>query len=357
MHLRLVVTRRSLLMTDLRSPNRRNFLARSLAGAVALGASGLRATGEGQAPAAKSRVVVARDPLLSGSGSTAESGRIDSRRLEALLDRAMQSLFNFTAADKNTIAAWRRIAGPGDTVSLKVNTLGGRGIATNIDLVAAVCERLQQAGVAARNITVWDRDTEEMERAGFRIATGGDRVQCYGTDRAGYEDDLSAWGSVGSRLSKILTRASNVLINMPVLKDHDGAGVTIALKNMYGAIHNPNKYHPNGCDPYVADLNMLPEIRSRMKLVICDATTAMYEGGPGFKPEHSWKCNALLVAEDAVALDFTGWQTIERKRAEMGLKTLEAEQRAPRYIATAADSEHRLGHCDPARIAVVEVQA
>jgi len=28
------------------------------------------------------------------------------------------------------------------------------------------------------------------------------------------------------------------------LKDHDGAGVTIALKNMYGVIHNPNKYHP-----------------------------------------------------------------------------------------------------------------
>ena len=58
-----------------------------------------------------------------------------------------------------------------------------------------------------------------------------------------------------------------MLINLPVLKDHDGAGVTIALKNMYGAIHNPNKYHPNGCDPYVADLNMLPEIRSRMKLI------------------------------------------------------------------------------------------
>jgi uncharacterized protein (DUF362 family) len=105
----------------------------------------------------------------------------------------------------------------------------------------------------------------------------------------------------------------------------------------------------------VADLNMLPEIRSRMKLVICDATTAMYEGGPGFKPEHSWKLNGLLVAQDAVALDFTGWQMIERKRAEMGLKTLEAEQRAPRYIATAADSEHRLGHCDAARIAVFEV--
>ena len=176
---------------------------------------------------------------------------------------------------------------------------------------------------------------------------GGNRVQCYGTDRVGYEEDLVAYGSVGSRLSKILTQRSNVLINVPVLKDHDGAGVTIALKNMYGVIHNPNKYHPNGCDPYVADLNMLPEIRTRMRLTICDATTAMYEGGPAYKPEHSWKYNALLVSQDPVALDYTGWQIIERKRAEKGLKTLDAEDRAPHYIATAADKEHRLGTNDP----------
>jgi uncharacterized protein (DUF362 family) len=146
-----------------------------------------------------------------------------------------------------------------------------------------------------------------------------------------------------------------VLINVPVLKDHDGAGVTIALKNMYGVIHNPNKYHPNGCNPYVADLNMLPQIKSRMRLTLCDATTVIYEGGPGYKPEHSWKCNALLVSQDPVALDSTGWQIIERKRAENGLKTLEAEGRAPHYIATAADHEHRLGMNDPRRISALEV--
>jgi uncharacterized protein (DUF362 family) len=140
-----------------------------------------------------------------------------------------------------------------------------------------------------------------------------------------------------------------------VLKDHDGAGVTIALKNMYGVIHNPNKYHPNGCNPYVADLNMLPAIRGKMRLTICDATTAMYEGGPGYKPEHNWNANALLVSTDPVALDHTGWQIIERKRKEKGMKTLEAEERAPRYIATAADGEHRLGTNDPQKIALIEV--
>jgi hypothetical protein len=90
-------------------------------------------------------------------------------------------------------------------------------------------------------------------------------------------------------------------------------------------------------------------------LTLCDATTAQYEGGPAYKPEYSWKQNALIVSQDPVALDYTGWQIIERKRAEKGLKTLEAEGRAPRYIATATDAEHRLGTNDPGRIAVDEV--
>jgi uncharacterized protein (DUF362 family) len=331
-------------MTAMRSASRRDFLRDCLAGIAAFGASSAEtASALPQVPSAKSRVVVAHDPQLRSAG------HIQTPRLQGLLDHAMQAL-----GSGNSQTAWRRIAQPGQRVGIKVNTLGGRGISSNLDLVIAICERLQQAGIKARDIVVWDRDSEEMEHGGFSIAIGGDRVQCYGTDRVDYEDELAAWGNVGSRLSKILTRNVDVLINVPVLKDHDGAGVTIALKNMYGTIHNPNKYHPNGCDPYVADLNMLPEIRSKMHLTICDATTAMYEGGPGFKPEHSWQCNSLLVSLDPVALDATGWRMIERKRAEKGLKTLEAEGRAPHYILTAADHEHRLGHCETSRIEVVE---
>jgi uncharacterized protein (DUF362 family) len=339
-------------MTDRSGQSRRQFFTQCLAGAVACGTRAvLRASSQPDLPA-KSRVVIARDHDLRGANTAVDPGR-----LQALLDRAVLALFEgapVAPTNERALAAWRRIAGPRDTVGLKVNTLGGRGISTHVDLVAAVCDRLQQAGVPAANIIVWDRDTDEMERAGFRIIVGGNGVQCYGTDRVGYEDDLSVWGSVGSRLSRILTRSCTVLINLPVLKDHDGAGVTIALKNMYGAIHNPNKYHPDGCDPYVADLNMLPEIRSRQKLVICDAITAMYEGGPAFKPEHSWNADSLILSQDPVALDFAGWQIIERKRAEMGLKSLESEKRTPHYIATAADSDHRLGHNQASQIAVIE---
>ena len=340
-------------MKSMHSASRRYFLKGALMGAAMLRAGGgreLLAAAERGASPSKSKVVLARDALLRGTGSTPGSS-VDSGRMLALLDRSMQALFD----RDRPIEAWRMLVQPGELVGLKVNALGGRGISSNLQLVEAICERLQEAGIKAGDIVVWDRDSEEMERAGFHISTSGNGVLCFGTDRVDYEEDLVAYGSVGSRLSKNLTQRSSVLINVPVLKDHDGAGVTISLKNMYGVIHNPNKYHPNGCNPYIADLNMLPEIRTRMRLIICDATTAMYEGGPGYKPEHSWHHNGLIVSQDPVALDYTGWQIIERKRAEKGLKTLEAEGRAPNYIATAADREHRLGTNDPNRITTVEV--
>ena len=82
-----------------------------------------------------------------------------------------------------------------------------------------------------------------------------------------------------------------------------------------------------------------PVIRQKIKLTIGDAMTSVYEGGPGFRPEHLWQPNALIVGEDRVAIDQIAWGILEKKRAEMGLKTLEAAGRPPRYIATAADSD------------------
>ena len=162
------------------------------------------------------------------------------------------------------------------------------------------------------------------------------------------------YGSVGSLLSTTLTRICDAVINLPVLKDHGITGITGALKNMFGAIHNPNKYHLNVGDPYVADVNMLPAVRQKIWLSICDATTAQYEGGPSFMPQWTWPYNGLIVARDPVAMDYTCWQIIERKRAEKGLEPLSRVKRAPVYLSTAADSRHQLGTCDPNKIQLVE---
>ncbi|MEN6535726.1 MAG: DUF362 domain-containing protein [Bryobacteraceae bacterium] len=290
-------------------------------------------------PAVKSRVVIARD------------ARFDAQRLPGLLDRAVQSYFGCDSA----MEAWRKIVRPGEVVGLKVNCLSGKGGATTVGLVEAICERLRQAGVPAGNIVIWDRLNDDLDSAGFRIETRSGRIRCIGNDVLGYEDELSVYGSAGSLMAKTLTQVCDAVINLPVLKDHGIVGVTLAMKNLFGAIHNPNKYHLQSGNPYVPDVYMLPAIRRKMRLVICDGITAQYEGGPSYMPQWTWPFHGLLVAQDPVALDYTGWQIIERKRLEKRMKTLAAAGRAPLYIATAADSRHRLGTNDPGSIERIEV--
>jgi uncharacterized protein (DUF362 family) len=146
-----------------------------------------------------------------------------------------------------------------------------------------------------------------------------------------------------------------MVINLPILKDHSMSGVTFAMKNMYGVVERPQDLHGGGCNPGVADLNAFPVIRKKIKLTIGDAMTSVYEGGPGFKPEHLWQPNALIVGEDRVAMDQIAWGILDKKRTEVGLKTLEAAGRPPLYISTAADATHALGVNDPQRIKVIEV--
>ena len=296
----------------------------------------------------KSKVVVARDPELFGTSSNP-----DPARVQKLLDRAMKSFYD----TQDPVAAWKKVVSPGEVVGLKVNTIAGPGLSTSVALVEAICERLKQAGIKPNDIVIWDRTNRELTRAGFHPSNDVSHERIIGTDTkdVGYEEKPSVYGSTTTRFSKLLTRTCTCMINLPILKDHSGAGVTAAMKNMYGVIDNPNDFHANNCCPYIADLYMHPVIKDKFRLSICDAFTACYEGGPGFQPQYTWRFNGLMIASDPVAHDYTGWQIIERKRAEKGLKSLAAAGRPPRYIAIAADAQHHLGTNDPQRITVVEV--
>jgi uncharacterized protein (DUF362 family) len=340
----------SVFMKDTANTSRRDFLKKCVAGAIgaSVGDLSLAQAAPNEIAGSKSRVVVARDANVYALSPTP-----DSSRVLKLLDQAMQRFYDTS----DPITPWKRLVHPGEVVGLKVNTIAGPGLSSHPVLADAICERLKQAGVRPADIVIWDRTSEELERAGFRLSNQGNRERIIGTDakEVGYEEKPSVYGSVHTRLSKLLTRTCGCMINVPVLKDHSGAGVTLAMKNMYGVIHNPNEFHDNNCCPYIADLNMMPAIKEKFRLVICDALTGCYEGGPGFKPQYAWRYNGLMVATDPVALDYTGWQIIERKRAGLGLKPLAEVGRPPKYIAIAADAQHRLGTDDPKRIAVVEI--
>jgi len=330
--------------------SRRDFLKTTATGALILGAQSklsLAAMGDKKAEAGKSKVVIARDAALHGS-----DGKLDEKRVRALLDRAIAS---YTGLDK-PVEAWKKIMPVGQVIGIKVNGLGGKGISTHAELVMAICERLQQAGVKPGEIIVWDRSARDIQACGLTISTDSSRVRVFGSDVAGYEEQGVAYGTAANvKLAKILTRECAMVINVPILKDHELAGVTFSMKNMYGVVQRPFELHANGCNPAVADLNCIPAIREKVRFTIGDAMSSVYNGGPGFHPEHLWQPNALIVGEDRVAVDHTAWQMIEGKRAEVGMKTLEAVGRPARYIATAADKDHNLGFNDPQRIHLMEV--
>ena len=326
--------------------NRREFVKEMVAGAAVLGTGAQFALGDTKTAAAanKSKVVIVRDAKLRIPGPSP-----DEKRVTAMLDHAMQTYFK----SQNPVQPWKQLVRPGQVVSLKLNSLGGRAISPSVTLVTAICERLQQAGIKAGDIIVWDRGSRDLQAAGFTLSNAPGGVRCFATDTAGYEDAAVSYGAVTTRLSKIMTQ-SDVVINMPVLKNHNIVGVTMAMKNLYGVINNPNTMHGNACNPYIADLNMIPQIRQKVRFVIGNMMTAVYEGGPSYRPEYAWNEDGLMVGEDQVAIDYTSAQIIERKRAEKGLKTLEQNGTPWNYIATAADAQHRLGTNDPARIALIE---
>jgi hypothetical protein len=226
--------------------NRREFLKEMAAGVAVLGAESkfaLAAVKTSMRAIGKSKVVIVRDDKLRTPGPGP-----DSARVAAMLDHAMQTY----AASHNPVDPWKRIVQPGQVVGLKVNTIAGKGLSTNIALVGAICARLQQAGIRPGDIIVWDRTNHELQRAGYTIATDTADIRCFGTDSIGYEEEQLSFGLVNTHVSKILSQC-DVVINVPILKHHGGAGVTMAMKNMYGVIKNPNEQHENCCNPYVAD--------------------------------------------------------------------------------------------------------
>lgn len=340
---------------------RRKFLKAVSWGAAGLAAAGALpaaafgdepVTGHGIAPegadsAERSCVVVARSGRL-----LQESRRIDPAVCREVVRRSVCAL----TGDNDAREAWRSLFIPDDVVGIKVNCIGKAALSSQVALVETIVDGLASIGVT--RVIVWDRMDEELEAAGFPIRTSGGPYLCYGTNHrgVGYSPALLFAGEIGSLFSRILTEHCSAVINVPVLKDHDLAGVTIAMKNNFGAIHNPNKYHFDPLHRALADLNSMSLIRSKTRLVVCDASRVVYNGGPAFKPQWTDWYGGILMSRDPVAMDATGWRIIEQLRKQKGLPTLQEAGRPPRYIELAAAEPYRLGRAREDEIERVEIQ-
>ena len=114
-----------------------------------------------------------------------------------------------------------------------------------------------------------------------------------------------------------------------MLKHHQSAGVTLALKNMsHGLVNNVSRSHvtttANACGIFIPAVVDLPVIREKVVLHILDGVKAAYHGGPGRKiGNYVWAHKTMYFATDPVALDKVGWKEIDKKRAEVGVPPIE----------------------------------
>ncbi len=269
----------------------------------------------------------------------------DQKRVGELVNRAVSSL----VGSRDYRQAFRVLFNPDDVVAIKLNCLAGPGMSSSVSVVNGLVAGLRAIGIEYRNIILWERSSAELARAGFTVnRSQGYRPLCYGNDHGGFERRIVFSGDVGSLWTNVLARRATALINVPVLKDHDLSGVGCGMKNMYGAIHNPNRYHENNCDPFVAQVSAHPYVRDKLRLVIADALTAQYQGGPARVQAHQWRPGTILAAADPVALDTVAGELIDAQRAKHGMASLEEAKRPPKWLKTA--KKMGLGENDPQKI-------
>jgi uncharacterized protein (DUF362 family) len=275
----------------------------------------------------------------------------DLRRPEVVAAMVSAGMMAFTG-EKQADAAWRVFVKPGMRVGFKLNLLGRPLVITAREVTDAAVSGAISAGVKPADITVWDRKPEHFGSTSYEPGTGrhGERIKV----GSNWHDSMSADTSAGpAPIERIPVEDTDITINLPVIKDHSGAGVTGALKNVaFGCYRNHRSAHSGNCDPYIAEVYEHFVKTTKIPLIILDATEGCFDGGPA--PQNSqtvWRENAIYVATDPVALDVVMRDVILAKRRAAGLPD---KLRQCRHIETAATKG--LGVGDSARIDIVTVK-
>ena len=250
-----------------------------------------------------SRVVLVRDAAAVGRNREINAGIV-----QKMLDDAVMTLFGET----NPVSAWKRIVGPGDTVGVKTNAWNY--LPTGKELEDAIRSRVLEAGVSADRIAIRDR---------------------------GVLDDP-------------IFRQATVLINARPARVHYWAGMGSCLKNYIMFVPQPSAYHDDAC----ADLGAiwtLPHVKGKTRLNILSMLTPQYHNvGPhGFNEKYLWTYGGLIVGQDVVAVDATGYGVIRAKRLEVFGEDKPLETSA--HHIQLADTRYGLGKSKPEDIELIRL--
>ncbi len=249
------------------------------------------------------------------------------------------------------VDAWRMFFEPGEVVGIKLNPSSRPYVISAPEVVQEIIFGLIEAGIRRQDIVVYDRYKDMFFSAGFdRWLPDGVRI-AWATDYSdptqqrldGYDPDhwmdmqltLPGFSFDNERarrsyVARFLTRDVDKLINLCLLKHHQSAGITNALKNLsHGLVNNVNRSHSspilNACGTFIPTSVSIPVIRDKTVLHLCDAIQALAHGGPVMKPEATrfiWMHKRIYASTDPVAMDKVGWDVLDQRRVATGMRPL-----------------------------------
>ncbi len=237
-----------------------------------------------------------------------------------------QSLRRLMRTDTPT-QAWRKLLKSNDIIGIKFNRSGQEQLATSLVLGKLIVQSIIEAGWREEQIVL----IEPPPALPLLFETRA--------PLEGFEEYETDFGSGKDNLTRIMGQIT-ALINVPFLKTHNIAGMSGCLKNLsHGLIKHPARFHDNGCNPYVADIVALPQIRNKLRLCIVDALRVVFKDGPIPNDDNVEIANTLLLTQDPVAGDSIGLTLLNGIRKKHRLSRLPDHVEYLLQLATA----HRKG--------------
>lgn len=202
-----------------------------------------------------------------------------------------------------------------------------KGANTNPELVKRVIEHCFKAG--AKEVFVFDHTCDNWVKcyksSGIEQAAKDAGAKVVPADSETYYKQVSIPN--GKRLTSAMIHElilnTDVFINVPVLKNHGGAIVTGALKNMMGVVWDRGYWHKNDLNQCIADYALYPK---KPALHILDAYRVMVKNGPrGVSTDDVVLMQSLLLSTDWVAIDTAGARMLNVEPSQVKYLTLAAE--------------------------------
>lgn len=180
-----------------------------------------------------------------------------------------------------------------------------RGGNTNPKLVSRVIKHCFDAG--AKDVYVFDHTCDDWKRtyvnSGIEKAVKDAGGKIIPANTENYYQEVSIKGGKKLKSAKVheLVLESDVLINMPILKNHGSTKVSIAMKNMMGIVWDRGYWHRNDLHQCIADCGLIDK---KPNLNIVDAYYVMKQNGPrGVSVDDVVIMKSLLIGKDMVAVD------------------------------------------------------